>query len=244
MTHTARALQSHDLSGEGINLWIIYILFWPHKDMMSDQPNAGDTSETAQTWKTIHTKHTLSHPNKSNMEWWLRRPNDIRGPWGPKVSWHLSYGWGKTPKKTSPRKPVPTGDRTRARCVTSAHATTCSTAVDTYKILRNYFNKLQRIFVRKTENQKILMAKRPEMLCLLSRLLTCRFWSNVCRTPVMQFEVNLRPLTGIVSSYFDLVMLVLLHMRTLWLSAYSRNYYWKEVSIALTTFLCPLNRAK
>ena len=33
-------------------------------------------------------------------------------------------------EKTSPRKLVPTGDRTRARCVTSAHATTCSTAVD------------------------------------------------------------------------------------------------------------------
>ena len=48
---------------------------------MSDQPNAGAISETAQTWKTIHIKHTLSHPNKANMEWWLRRPNDIRGPW-------------------------------------------------------------------------------------------------------------------------------------------------------------------
>ena len=33
-------------------------------------------------------------------------------------------------RKTSPRKLAPTGDRTRARCVTSAHATTCSTAVD------------------------------------------------------------------------------------------------------------------
>ena len=51
---------------------------------MSDQPNAGVTSETAQTWKTIHTKHTLSHPNKANMEWWWRRPNDMRGPWGLK----------------------------------------------------------------------------------------------------------------------------------------------------------------
>ena len=49
---------------------------------MSDQPNAGATSETAHTWKTMHTKHTLSHPKKANMEWWLRRPNDIRGPWG------------------------------------------------------------------------------------------------------------------------------------------------------------------
>ena len=69
---------------------------------MSDQLNAEATSETAQIWKTIHTKHTLSHPNKANMEWLLRRPNDIRGPWGPKVSWHLSYKLGKTPKKTHP----------------------------------------------------------------------------------------------------------------------------------------------
>ena len=33
MTHGTRALQSHDLSGEGSKLWITYILFWPHKDM-------------------------------------------------------------------------------------------------------------------------------------------------------------------------------------------------------------------
>ena len=36
----------------------------------------------------------------------------------------------ENPEKTSPRKLVPTGDRTRARCVTGAHATTCPTAVD------------------------------------------------------------------------------------------------------------------
>ena len=69
---------------------------------MSDQPNAGATCETAQTWKIIHTKHTFSHPNKANMEWWWRRPNDIRGPWGSKVSWNLSYRWGRTPKKPHP----------------------------------------------------------------------------------------------------------------------------------------------
>ena len=34
------------------------------------------------------------------------------------------------PRKTSPRKPVPTGDRTRARCVAGAHATAWHTAVD------------------------------------------------------------------------------------------------------------------
>ena len=52
--------------------------------------------------KKIHTKHTLSHPNKANIEWWWRRPNDTRGPWGPKASRHLSYRWGKTPKKRQP----------------------------------------------------------------------------------------------------------------------------------------------
>ena len=34
------------------------------------------------------------------------------------------------PEKTSPRKLVLTGDRTRVRCVTGAHVTTYSTAVD------------------------------------------------------------------------------------------------------------------
>ena len=37
---------------------------------------------------------------------------------------------GEKPRKTSSRNLVPTGDRTRARCVTSADATTCFTAVD------------------------------------------------------------------------------------------------------------------
>ena len=39
-------------------------------------------------------------------------------------------GEEKTRKKTSPRKLVPTGDRTRARCVKGAHATAWPTAVD------------------------------------------------------------------------------------------------------------------
>ena len=73
---------------------------------MSDQPNAKATSKTAQTRKTIHTKHTLSHPNKAKMEWWWR-PNDIRGPWGPKVSWHLSYRRGKTSKKNLAQETCP-----------------------------------------------------------------------------------------------------------------------------------------
>ena len=36
----------------------------------------------------------------------------------------------ENPEKTSPRKLVPTGDRTRARCETGAHATAWPKAVD------------------------------------------------------------------------------------------------------------------
>ena len=95
---------------------------------MSDQLNAGATSETAQTWKTIHIIHAPIHSNKANMKW-LWWPNDIRGPCGPKCTWRLT-GEEKTQKKTSPRKLVPTGDRTWARCMTNTHAIDCSTAVD------------------------------------------------------------------------------------------------------------------
>ena len=69
---------------------------------MSDQLNAGATSETTQTWKTIHTIHTPIHSNKANMKGWLWRPNDFWGPCGPKTSWHLFYRWGKSPKKPHP----------------------------------------------------------------------------------------------------------------------------------------------
>ena len=41
----------------------------------------------------------------------------------------LTGDW-KPRKKTTPRKLVPIGNRTRSRCVTGAHATACSTAVD------------------------------------------------------------------------------------------------------------------
>ena len=65
---------------------------------MSDQLDAGATSETALTWKTIHTSHSPIHSKKANVKGWLWRLNYIRGPYGPKASWHSSYRWGKTPK--------------------------------------------------------------------------------------------------------------------------------------------------
>ena len=105
MTHATRTLQSYDLSGEGINSGSHTYFFDPTRtwraSRMSDQLNVGATSETTQTWKTIglHTIHAPINSNKANMKGWLWRPNDIRGPCWPKTSWHLSYRWGKTPKK-------------------------------------------------------------------------------------------------------------------------------------------------
>ena len=69
---------------------------------MREQLNPGATSETTRNCKTIHTIHALIHSNKINMKGWLWWLNDIRGPCGSKSSWHLSYGWGKTPKKPHP----------------------------------------------------------------------------------------------------------------------------------------------
>ena len=45
----------------------------------------------------------------------------------------------KNPEKTSPRKHVPTGDRTRARCVTGTHAAAWRTAVDLAVAMRYLF---------------------------------------------------------------------------------------------------------
>ena len=119
--------------GGGNYLWITCILFWPHKDTKglrdeeSSQCRAHLRDSTYMKDDTPGTGSVIS----------------IRGIWndyggqmifgdlsGHKVSWHLPYRWRETLKKSSPRKPGPTGDRTRSICVTCAHATACSTSVD------------------------------------------------------------------------------------------------------------------
>ena len=50
---------------------------------------------------------------------------------GPRFSWNLSYRRGKT----SPRKLVPTGGSKPVRCVTGAHATAYSLAVDISRLI-------------------------------------------------------------------------------------------------------------
>ena len=79
-------------------------------------------------------------------EGWLWRPNNIRGPCGPKASWHLSYRWGNT----SPRKLVANRDRTPVRCLTGAHATAFSTAVNLSIYIHLNFNMYWNLFTDKS----------------------------------------------------------------------------------------------
>ena len=95
VTHAARALQSHDLSVEGIKLWIIHILFWPHKDMkglpwwvISSMPGPPLRQHKHERRYTPGTHSFIPTRRIWN--------DDYGGQNGSKVSWHLSYRWGKT----------------------------------------------------------------------------------------------------------------------------------------------------
>ena len=141
MTHASRALQSHDLSGEGINSGSHTYSFFDHTRTWRASLDEGSAQCRGHLRddKNIKddTHHSLIHSNKANMKGWLRLPIDIRGTIGPKVFWHLSYRWRKPPQKTSPRKLILSGDRTLARYVTGAHVTACSTAVDLLYIINH-----------------------------------------------------------------------------------------------------------
>ena len=74
----------------------------------------------------------------------------------------------ENPEKTSPRKLVPTRDRTRARCVTGAQATTCPTAVDSGKL--TYFVDvlgiiMGNLFTGNVEQFKYLGANGIKFIC-------------------------------------------------------------------------------
>ena len=108
VTHATRVLQSHDLPGGGrINLWIIYILFWPHKDM---EGLAGWGINSMPGPPPRQHKHERRYtPGTQSIILTRRIWNDDYGGQmifgnlrGPKISWHLSYRWGKTPKKPHP----------------------------------------------------------------------------------------------------------------------------------------------
>ena len=108
---------------------------------MRDQLNAGATSETTRTLKTIQTIHALIQSTKVNMKGWLWRQMIFGDLCGPKSFLIFVL---QVRNKMSPRKLVPTGDRNRVRCETGAHATACSIAVYLKKYVqlnRNYFDE-------------------------------------------------------------------------------------------------------
>ena len=81
VTHATRALQRHDLAGDGINFGS-QTYFFDNTRTVRASPDEGSaqcraTSETTRTWKTIHTIHATIHSTKVNMKGWLWWPNDI-----------------------------------------------------------------------------------------------------------------------------------------------------------------------
>ena len=132
MTHAAQALPSHDLSGERIKLWITCIFFyyirtWRASPVEWSAECWGHFRDSTNMKDDTHQAHTHSF-QQGEYEMMIMVAKWYLGNLWAKVSWHLSYRWGKPPKK-SHRKPVPAGDETRALCVTRVHATSCSTAV-------------------------------------------------------------------------------------------------------------------
>ena len=107
MTYANQALQSHDLSGEGINFGSHTYFFLTTQGhggppWISDQLNAGapprqhkhERRYTPSTHPFILTRR-ISEGNYDGQI--------IFGePCGPKASWHLSYRWGNTRKKPHP----------------------------------------------------------------------------------------------------------------------------------------------
>ena len=78
---------------------------------------------------TIHTKDSHVHSKQVNMirmimmaKWYSGNHRGLKFP-------GICLAREENPERTSLRKFIPTGDRTRARCVKGAHASVCSTAV-------------------------------------------------------------------------------------------------------------------
>ena len=83
----------------------------------------------------------------------------------------ISLTGEEKPLKTSPRKPVPTRDRTWARCVTSVHATTCFTAVD--EIIIFLFKQTQLLF-------KVFNLRKQSMPLVRKS----RYWGEMLLSPI------------------------------------------------------------
>ena len=113
---------------------------------ISDQLNARATSETKRTLKRINIIHSLIHSNKTDMirmimmaKWYLS--NHV----GLKLSDICLIKARKSSEKNLTQETCPDRGSNRARCVTGAHSTSCSAAVDEVKS-QNYIFLLVFIF--------------------------------------------------------------------------------------------------
>ena len=129
--------------GRGNSLWITYVLPRPHNDM-EVLPGWGISSMPWPPPRQHEQKRRytpITHPFILIRRIW-KDDYDGQMIFGDLVSLKLQdicLTGKEKPEKTSPRKPVPTGDRTMACCVTGAHATACSTEVEKFHIALKIF---------------------------------------------------------------------------------------------------------
>ena len=116
------------------------MLSWPHKDMegLLGWDICSNPERPSRQHEHIRRSYTpFTHPFILTGRIW-KDDYDGQMLFGNFVGLKLPdtcLKGGEKHRKNSPRKLVPTGDRTRARCVKSAHATACSTAVDKILLL-------------------------------------------------------------------------------------------------------------
>ena len=132
--HATRALQSHDLSGEGINSGS-HTYFFDHTRTWRASPDEGTAQCRGHLRDNANMKDDSHHSRTPFIltRWIWKDDYDGQIIFRDLVSLKLPdicLTGEKPPQKKTPRKLVLTGDRTLAHCVTGVHATGCSTAVD------------------------------------------------------------------------------------------------------------------
>ena len=188
MTHATRALQSHDMSGEGINY--LMLLFWAHRDMeglpglvISSMPGPPLRQQKDERWYTPST-----HPFILTRRIW-KDDYDGQMIFGDHVGLTLPDTWGKPPNKTSHRKLIPTGDRTRARCLIGANATACSTAVNGNMIIKKFIKYEVYNIQNKSINFLISSPCLVNILSLACNVVNC---ACVCLCVLMPTHYTIR----------------------------------------------------
>ena len=127
VSHASRALESLGLSGEAITCGS-HTYFFDHTRTWrasSDEWSAQYRRPPPRQHECARWDRPFTHPFIPTRRIW-KDEYDGQIIFGDLETFLLQVRKKKTlKKKTSPRKVVPTGDRTRARCVTDAHATAC-----------------------------------------------------------------------------------------------------------------------